>query len=264
MGLGRRIRLKTDEEVELIRESSLLVGRTLAEVAALIKPGVTTLQLDAIAEEFIRDNGAEPGFKGYGGFPNTLCASLNEAVVHGIPNDQPLNDGDIVSVDCGVFKNDFHGDSAYTFEVGDVKPEIKKLLQVTKECLDKALEVSVSGNRIGDIGYAVQQHAESNSYGVVRDLVGHGLGRSLHEKPEVPNYGKRGRGYKMKEGLVLAIEPMINMGVKDVVQLKDGWTIVTKDGKPSAHFEHDVAVMKGKVEVLSTFEFIEEVLNNKN
>lgn len=255
---------KTREEIELIRISSLLVGKTLAEVAKRIKPGVTTMQLDKIAEEFIRDNGASPSFKGYGGFPGSLCTSVNDAVVHGIPNDQPLNDGDIVSVDCGVFKNDFHGDSAYTFEVGDVKPEIKKLLQVTKECLDKALEVSVSGNRIGDIGYAVQQHAESNSYGVVRDLVGHGLGRSLHEKPEVPNYGKRGRGYKMKEGLVLAIEPMINMGVKDVVQLKDGWTIVTKDGKPSAHFEHDVAVMKGKVEVLSTFEFIEEVLNNKN
>jgi methionyl aminopeptidase len=255
---------KTREEIELIRISSLLVGKTLAEVAKIIKPGVTTLQLDKIAEEFIRDNDASPSFKGYGGFPNSLCTSVNDAVVHGIPNNVPLKEGDIVSVDCGVFKNDFHGDSAYTFEIGDVNPEIKNLLKVTKECLDKALEVSVSGNRIGDIGYAVQQHAENNSYGVVRDLVGHGLGRSLHEKPEVPNYGKRGRGYKMKEGLVLAIEPMINMGVKDVVQLKDGWTIVTKDGKPSAHFEHDVAVMKGKVEVLSTFEFIEEVLNNKS
>jgi methionyl aminopeptidase len=255
---------KTREEIELIRISSLLVGKTLAEVAKIIKPGLTTLQLDKIAEEFIRDNDASPSFKGYGGFPNSLCTSVNDAVVHGIPNNVPLKEGDIVSVDCGVFKNDFHGDSAYTFEIGDVNPEIKNLLKVTKECLDKALEVSVSGNRIGDIGYAVQQHAENNSYGVVRDLVGHGLGRSLHEKPEVPNYGKRGRGYKMKEGLVLAIEPMINMGVKDVVQLKDGWTIVTKDGKPSAHFEHDVAVMKGEVEVLSTFEFIEEVLNNKN
>ncbi len=255
---------KTREEIELIRISSLLVGKTLAEVAKIIEPGVTTLQLDKIAEEFIRDNGATPSFKGYGGFPNSLCTSVNEAVVHGIPNNVPLQEGDIVSVDCGVYKNEFHGDSAYTFEVGEVKPEIKKLLQVTKECLEKALDVSVSGNRIGDIGYAVQQHAENNSYGVVRDLVGHGLGRSLHEKPEVPNYGKRGRGYKMKEGLVLAIEPMINMGVKDVVQLKDGWTIVTKDGKPSAHFEHDVAIMKGEVEVLSTFEFIEEVLNNKN
>ena len=252
---------KTREEIELIRKSSLLVGKTLAEVAKRVKPGVTTLELDKVAEEFIRDNGASPSFKGYGGFPNSLCTSVNEAVVHGIPNDVPLKEGDIVSVDCGVYLNEFHGDSAYTFEIGEVKPEVKKLIEVTKECLNKALEVSVSGNRIGDIGYAVQQHAESNSYGVVRDLVGHGLGRSLHEKPEVPNYGKRGRGYKMKEGLVLAIEPMINMGTKDVMQLKDGWTIVTRDGKPSAHFEHDVAIMKGKVEVLSTFEYIEEVLN---
>ena len=255
---------KTREEIELIRISSLLVGKTLAEVAKEIKPGVTTLQLDKIAEEFIQDNGATPSFKGYGGFPSSLCTSVNEAVVHGIPNNIPLKDGDIVSVDCGVYKNEFHGDSAFTFEVGEVSPDVKKLLKVTKQCLEKALDVAVSGNRIGDIGYAVQQHAEFNSYGVVRDLVGHGLGRSLHEKPEVPNFGKRGKGYKMKEGLVLAIEPMINMGVKDVVQLKDGWTIVTKDGKPSAHFEHDVAVMRGKVEVLSTFEFIEEVLNNKN
>jgi methionyl aminopeptidase len=253
---------KTREEIELIRISSLLVGKTLAEVAKIIKPGISTLELDKVAEEFIRDNGASPSFKGYGGFPNSLCTSVNEAVVHGIPNNQPLQNGDIVSVDCGVFMNDFHGDSAYTFEVGEVKPEIKQLLKVTKECLDKALDVSVSGNRIGDIGYAVQQHAEINNYGVVRDLVGHGLGRSLHEKPEVPNYGRRGKGYKMKEGLVLAIEPMINMGVKDVVQLNDGWTIVTKDGLPSAHFEHDVAIMKGNVEVLSTFEYIEQVLNN--
>ncbi len=252
---------KTREEIELIRKSSLLVGKTLAEVAKRVKPGVTTLELDKVAEEFICDHGATPSFKGYGGFPNSLCTSVNEAVVHGIPNDTPLYDGDIVSVDCGVYLNEFHGDSAYTFEIGEVKPEVKKLIEVTKECLNKALEVSVSGNRIGDIGFAVQQHAESNQYGVVRDLVGHGLGRSLHEKPEVPNYGKRGRGYKMKEGLVLAIEPMINMGTKDVMQLKDGWTIVTRDSKPSAHFEHDVAIMKGKVEVLSTFEYIEEVLN---
>ena len=252
---------KTRDEIELIRKSSLLVGKTLAEVAKRVKPGVTTLELDKVAEEFIRDNGASPSFKGYGGFPNSLCTSVNEAVVHGIPNDIPLEEGDIVSVDCGVYLNEFHGDSAYTFEIGEVKPEVKKLIEVTKECLNKALEVADSGNRIGDIGFAVQQHAESNSYGVVRDLVGHGLGRSLHEKPEVPNYGKRGKGYKMKEGFVLAIEPMINMGTKDVMQLKDGWTIVTRDGKPSAHFEHDVAIMKGEVEVLSTFEYIEEVLN---
>jgi len=252
---------KTKEEIELLRESSLLVGKTLAEVAKLIKPGVTTLQLDKIAEEFIRDNGAEPGFLGYGGFPNTLCTSVNEAVVHGVPNDKPLVDGDIVSVDCGTLLNGFYGDSAYTFEIGEVTPEIHKLLEVTKECLNKAVEAAVSGNRIGDIGYAVQKHAEDNGYGVVRELVGHGLGRGLHEKPEVPNYGRRGRGLKMKEGLVIAIEPMINLGVKEVSQLEDGWTIVTKDRKPSAHFEHDVAIGKGKAEVLSTFKYIEEVLN---
>ena len=252
---------KTKEEIELLRESSLLVGKTLAEVAKLIKPGVTTLQLDKIAEEFIRDNGAEPGFLGYGGFPNTLCTSVNEAVVHGVPNDKPLIDGDIVSVDCGTLLNGFYGDSAYTFEIGEVTPEIHKLLEVTKECLNKAVEAAVSGNRIGDIGYAVQKHAEHNGYGVVRELVGHGLGRGLHEKPEVPNYGRRGRGLKMKEGLVIAIEPMINLGVKEVSQLEDGWTIVTKDRKPSAHFEHDVAIGKGKAEVLSTFKYIEEVLN---
>ena len=252
---------KTKEEIELLRESSLLVGKTLAEVAKLIKPGVTTLQLDKIAEEFIRDNGAEPGFLGYGGFPNTLCTSVNEAVVHGVPNGKPLIDGDIVSVDCGTLMNGFYGDSAYTFEIGEVTPEIHKLLEVTKECLNKAVEAAVSGNRIGDIGYAVQKHAEDNGYGVVRELVGHGLGRGLHEKPEVPNYGRRGRGLKMKEGLVIAIEPMINLGVKEVTQLEDGWTIVTKDRKPSAHFEHDVAIGKGKAEVLSTFKYIEEVLN---
>ena len=252
---------KTKEEIELLRESSLLVGKTLAEVAKLIKPGVTTLQLDKIAEEFIRDNGAEPGFLGYGGFPNTLCTSVNEAVVHGVPNDKPLVDGDIVSVDCGTLMNGFYGDSAYTFEIGEVTPEIHKLLEVTKECLNKAVEAAVSGNRIGDIGYAVQKHAEDNGYGVVRELVGHGLGRGLHEKPEVPNYGRRGRGLKMKEGLVIAIEPMINLGVKEVSQLEDGWTIVTKDRKPSAHFEHDVAIGKGQAEVLSTFKYIEEVLN---
>ena len=252
---------KTKEEIELLRESSLLVGKTLAEVAKLIKPGVTTLQLDKIAEEFIRDNGAEPGFLGYGGFPNTLCTSVNEAVVHGVPNDKPLIDGDIVSVDCGTLMNGFYGDSAYTFEIGEVTPEIHKLLEVTKECLNRAVEAAVSGNRIGDIGYAVQKHAEDFGYGVVRELVGHGLGRGLHEKPEVPNYGRRGRGLKMKEGLVIAIEPMINLGVKEVSQLEDGWTIVTKDRKPSAHFEHDVAIGKGKAEVLSTFKYIEEVLN---
>ena len=261
MGLGRRIRIKTDEEVELIRESSLLVGRTLAEVAALIKPGATTLQLDAVAEEFIRDNGAEPGFKGYGGFPNTLCASLNEAVVHGIPNDRPLENGDVISLDCGVLKNGFYGDSAYTFEVGEVAPEIQKLLSVTKECLTLAIEQAVSGKRIGDIGAAVQTHAEANGYGVVRELVGHGLGRELHEAPEVPNYGRRGNGTRLVDGLVLAIEPMINLGTREVHTDKDGWTIVTKDRLVSAHFEHDIVVRKGQADVLSSFVEIEKVIN---
>ena len=261
MGLGRRIRIKTDEEVELIRESSLLVGRTLAEVAALIKPGATTLQLDAVAEEFIRDNGAEPGFKGYGGFPNTLCASLNEAVVHGIPNDRPLENGDVISLDCGVLKNGFYGDSAYTFEVGEVAPEIQKLLSVTKECLTLAIEQAVTGKRIGDIGAAVQTHAEANGYGVVRELVGHGLGRELHEAPEVPNYGRRGNGPRLVDGMVLAIEPMINLGTREVLTDEDGWTIVTKDRLVSAHFEHDIVVRKGQADVLSSFVEIEKVIN---
>ena len=261
MGLGRRIRIKTDEEVELIRESSLLVGRTLAEVAALIKPGVTTLQLDAVAEEFIRDNGAEPGFKGYGGFPNTLCASLNEAVVHGIPNDRPLENGDVISLDCGVLKNGFFGDSAYTFAVGEVDSKIQKLLSVTKECLTLAIEQAVTGKRIGDIGAAVQTHAEANGYGVVRELVGHGLGRELHEAPEVPNYGRRGNGTRLVDGLVLAIEPMINLGTREVHTDKDGWTIVTKDRLVSAHFEHDIVVRKGQADVLSSFVEIEKVIN---
>jgi methionyl aminopeptidase len=255
---------KTGEEIELIRNSSLLVGKTLAELAKIIKPGITTLELDNVAEEFIRDHGAIPGFLGYGGFPNSLCTSVNEAVVHGIPNDMPLNEGDIVSVDCGVLMNEFYGDSAYTFEVGEVSNEVKQLLEVTKECLNIAITHTKSGNRIGDIGFSVQQHAEQNGYGVVRELVGHGLGRGLHEKPEVPNYGKKGRGHKMKPGLVLAIEPMINLGKKEVSQLNDGWTIVTKDKLPSAHFEHDVAILNdGSTEVLSSFEEIEKVLNNK-
>lgn len=254
--------LKTDEEIELIRESSLLVGKTLAEVAKHIKPGVTTLDLDKVAEEFIRDNNAKPGFKGYGGFPNSLCTSVNEAVVHGIPNNTPLVEGDIVSVDCGVLKNGFFGDSAYTFEIGEVSKEVKELIETTKECLDQAVAAAIEGNRIGDIGYACQSLAESRGYGVVRELVGHGLGKDLHEDPQVPNYGRRGNGSKLKKGMVLAIEPMINLGVKEVRQLEDGWTIVTKDGKPSAHFEHDVAIAKGQPIVLSTFEYIEEVLNN--
>jgi len=254
---------KTEEEIELIRESSLLVGKTLAEVAKLIKPGITTLELDKMAEEFILDNNAKPGFKGMYGFPNTLCASLNEAVVHGIPNKMPLNDGDIISIDCGVLKNGFYGDVAYTFEVGDVKPEIKKLIDVTKQCLANAIEMAVAGNRLGDIGFAVQQHAEKFGYGVVRELVGHGVGKQLHEKPEVPNYGRRGAGVKLRENMTIAIEPMINLGVRNVHQESDGWTIRTLDRKPSAHFEHDVAIRKGKPDILSTFSYIEEVLNNK-
>ena len=256
---------KTGEEIERIRKSSLLVGKTLAEVAKKIKPGVSTLELDKLAEEFIRDHGAEPGFLGYGGFPNSLCTSVNEAVVHGIPNDKPLENGDIVSIDCGVLLDEFYGDSAYTFEVGEVTAEVKKLLEVTKACLDLAVQQTVSGNRIGDIGFAVQHHAEKNGYGVVRELVGHGLGRGLHEKPEVPNYGRKGKGHKLKPGIVLAIEPMINLGRKEVKQLPDGWTIVTKDKLPSAHFEHDVAIMtNGKTEVLSSFEEIEKVIKEKS
>ncbi len=252
---------KTEEEIDLVRESSLLVAKTHAEIAGLIKPGITTLALDKIAEEFIRDNGGVPAFKGYGGFPNTLCMSPNDQVVHGIPNDTVLNDGEILSVDCGVVMNGYYGDSAFTYEVGDVDAQTKQLLKVTKESLYKGIEKAVAGNRIGDIGYAVQQHAESFGYGVVRELVGHGLGKSLHESPEVPNYGRRGRGIMLKEGLVIAIEPMINMGTKRILQHNDGWTITTKDNKPSAHFEHTIVVRKGKAEILSSFEEIEKRIN---
>ena len=258
-----RIHYRTEEEIELIRESSLLVGKTLAEVAKHIKPGVSTMELDAIAEKFINDHNAKPGFKGYNGFPNSLCTSVNDEVVHGVPTTNPLLSGDIVSVDCGVYKNEYWGDSAFTFCVGEVTEEVKKLLKVTRESLDLAIEVAISGNRIGDMGFAVQSYAESHGYGVVRELVGHGLGRDLHEAPEVPNYGRKGNGPLLKEGMVLAVEPMINMGTKSVRQKKDGWTIVTADKKPSAHFEHDIVIRKGKAEVLSTFKYIEEVLNNK-
>lgn len=254
------IKYKTREEIELMRQSALLVSRTLGEVAKEVKPGVTALYLDKIAEEYIRDNGGIPGFLGLYDFPNTLCMSLNEQVVHGIPNSKPLENGDIISVDCGVFMNGFYGDHAYTFEVGEVDPKVKKLLQITKESLDLGIEQMKKGNRIGDVSFAIQQHAEKNGYGVVRELVGHGLGREMHESPEVPNFGKRGRGAQIKEGLVIAIEPMINMGTKNVLQLSDGWTIITADKKPSAHFEHDVAFIDGKAEVLSTFKYVEEAL----
>lgn len=261
MSWRNQVRIKTNEEIELIRKSSLLVGSTLARVAEWIAPGISTLRLDEIAEEFIRDNGGEPGFKGYGGFPNTLCISVNDAVVHGIPNLKPLESGDIVSVDCGVLMNGFYGDSAFSFAVGEVSTEDQKLLEVTRKCLDLAVEQAVVGKRIGDIGFACQSHAEINGFSVVRDLVGHGLGKELHEWPEVPNFGRRGNGVQLLEGMVLAIEPMINAGRKEVRQSSDGWTICTTDGKKSAHFEHDVVVRSGKVDVLSSFEEIDEVLN---
>ena len=249
--------LKTEEEIDLIRESSLLVGKTLGEVGKSIKPGVSLLELDRIAEEFIRDHKGVPGFKGYNGFPGSLCISVNEAVVHGIPTAATLKDGDIISVDCGVKMNGYYGDSAYTFMVGEVGEEVKDLLKTTKESLYKGIEQAVAGKRVGDIAFAVQHHCEQKGYSVVRELVGHGLGKSLHEAPEVPNYGKRGKGVKLPENLVIAIEPMINMGRRDVKQLNDGWTIVTKDGKPSAHFEHTIVVRADRAEVLSTFEYIE-------
>jgi methionyl aminopeptidase len=257
------IYLKTPEEIALLRASNQLVGKTLAEVAKYIKVGVTTLELDKIAEDFIRSNGAVPGFLGYGGFPNTLCISVNDQVVHGIPSNYALKEGDIVSVDCGVLQNGYYGDSAYTFCVGEVDEKVKKLLKITKESLSLGIDSAQHGNRIGDIGYAIQKHCQAAGFSVVRKLVGHGVGRNLHEDPEVPNFGKRGQGVLLKEGMVIAIEPMINMGNRDVVQEKDGWTIRTIDRKPSAHFEHTIAVRKGKAEILSTFDYIEEVLNNK-
>lgn len=254
------IYLKSDEEIELIRQSNLLVARTLAEVARVIRPGVTTLELDKIAETFIRDNCGEPAFLNYNGFPNSLCTSVNDQVVHGIPNNKPLKEGDIISVDCGVKLNGFYGDSAYTFEVGEVLPEIKALLQATKESLFKGIEKAVEGNRIGDIGYAVQEYCESRGYSVVREMVGHGVGRNLHEEPEVPNYGRRGNGIKLRKGMVIAIEPMINLGKRQIYMEDDQWTIRTADHKVSAHFEHTVAVGKNTCDILSSFKFVEEVL----
>ena len=261
--------LKTDDEIELLRQSNLLVGKTLAEVAKLIKPGVTTKELDKVAEEFIRDNGAIPTFKGYpnpygGAFPCVLCTSVNEQVVHGIPNDVPLKDGDIVSVDCGTLLNGFCGDSAYTFCVGEVDPEVKELLKVTKESLYLAIDNAVHGKRLGDIGYAVQSHCETKSYGVVREFVGHGIGKEMHEDPQVPNYGRRGTGTMLKKGMCLAIEPMITQGNREIVLERDGWTVRTKDRKFAAHFEHTVAVGVGKADILSSFEYIEQVLGNNS
>jgi methionyl aminopeptidase len=256
------IHLKSEEEIELIRNSSLLVGKTLAEVANHLKPGVKTSFLDGIAEEYIRSNNALPGFKNYRGYAATLCVSINDQVVHGIPGNREILEGDIVSIDCGVIMEDFYGDSAYTFAVGEVSQEVLQLLRITKDSLYKGIDLAVAGNRVGDISYAVQSYVEKSGYSVVRELVGHGLGKKLHEDPQVPNYGTRGSGAKLSEGLIICIEPMINLGKKEILQEKDGWTIRTKDGKPSAHFEHTVVVRKGKCEVLSTFEYIENVKNN--
>lgn len=255
------IYIKTQEEIELLRESNMMVGRTLGEMAKAIKPGITTLELDIIAEEYIRDNGGEPGFLGYDGFPNTLCISVNDQVVHGIPSSYAIKDGDVVSIDCGVLKNGYYGDSAYTFAVGEVDVKVLKLLEVTKQSLYKGIEMATEGKRIGDIGNAVQQHAETNGFSVVRELVGHGVGKDLHEEPQVPNYGRKGQGIKLRAGMVIAIEPMINLGKRGVIQERDGWTIITKDRLPSAHFEHTMAIGKGQADILSSFEYIESVLN---
>ncbi|MGI9531867.1 type I methionyl aminopeptidase [Lutimonas sp.] len=252
--------VKSREEIELIRQSALIVSKTLGEIAKVIKPGISTLELDKIAEECIRDHGAEPGFLGLYDFPNTLCMSPNEQVVHGIPNSDPLQEGDIISVDCGALKNGFYGDHAFTFAVGEIAPETKKLLDVTKESLYVGIRQFRVGQRVGDVGHAIQKFTENHGYGVVRELVGHGLGREMHEDPEMPNYGRRGRGKKFVEGMVVAIEPMINLGTQRIKQFSDGWTIKTADEKPSAHFEHNVAIVNGKPELLSTFKYVNEAL----
>jgi methionyl aminopeptidase len=251
------VHIKTNEEIALVRESSLLVSATLSEVASFLKPGMTTHQIDVFVDKFVRDHGAVPSFKGYGGFPFSACISVNDAVVHGFPNNQEIRSGDIISVDVGVFKNGFHGDSAYTFAVGEISAEIAKLLTVTRESLYRGIEKAVAGNRTGDIANAIQDYTEKqHGFGVVRELVGHGLGRNLHEDPQVPNFGKKGSGAKLKENTVIAIEPMINLGTKDVYYDKDGWTVRTKDGKASAHYEHTVAIKKNKAEILSSFDAI--------
>lgn len=244
-----------------MRESSLLVARTHAELAKVIRPGITSLYLDNLAEEFIRDNGGLPGFKGYNDFPYTLCVSQNEEVVHGMPSNKEIKNGTILSIDCGVLMNGYYGDSAYSFSVGELTQEKKRLLDVTKEALDRGVIAAKFGNTIGDIGFTIQNFAESHGYSVVRDLVGHGIGKQLHESPEVPNYGEKGMGSILEDGMVLAIEPMINLGSPDIIHKNDGWTIVTKDGLPSAHFEYTVAIKKDKTEVLSPFNLIENVLN---
>ena len=260
----KTLNLKTSEEIECIRESALIVSKTLGMLAAELKPGVSTLKLDGLAETFIRDHGAVPGFLGLYDFPNTLCVSPNTQVVHGIPNDTPLENGDIISIDCGALKNEFYGDHAYTFAVGEIASETQKLLEVTKASLYEGIRAFKKNNRVGDVGYAIQNYCESFGYGVVRELVGHGLGRMMHEAPEMPNFGKRGRGKKFSDGMVVAIEPMINMGTHRIEHHQDGWTITTKDKRPSAHFEHNVALVNGKPELLSTFAYINEALGISN
>jgi methionyl aminopeptidase len=259
-----KIHYKSAEEIELIRHSAQLVAKTLGEIAKVIGPGVTTLKLNELAETYIRDNGGIPAFLNFHGFPYSLCISLNEQVVHGFPSKKELVDGDLVSVDCGVILNKYYGDSAFTFAIGEVDETTQTLMRVTRECLDKGIEKAVVGMRIGDIAYAVQEHAEKHKFGVVKELVGHGVGLELHEKPEVPNYGKRGSGIKLEEGMVIAIEPMINAGRAGIKFWDDGWTVSTIDGKPSAHYEHTVAVKKGKADVLSTFSYVDDVLKEKN
>ena len=259
------ILIKTADEIELMRQSNLLVSKTLAEVGKHIRPGVSTEALDQIAEAFIRDHGAEPGFLGYQGYPKTLCTSVNSEVVHGIPSHKVvLREGDLISVDCGVIREGFYGDTAFSFEVGAVSDKVRRLLTTTRESLFKGIEQAVEGKRIGDIGHAVQTHAEANGYSVVREMVGHGLGRHMHEAPEVPNYGRRGSGPKLKKGMVICIEPMINMGRRQISQDPDGWTIRAADNLPSAHFELAVAIDKGKADILSTFSYIDEVLQKLN
>ena len=258
------IKVKTREQIEIMYESAQVVSRTLGMLAKEIKPGVTTLYLDKLAEDYIRSQGAKPGFLGLYDFPNTLCVSPNAQVVHGIPNNKPLQEGDIISIDCGALKNGYYGDHAYTFPVGEVSSEVAQLLKVTKESLYIGIREFKLGNRVEDVGYAIQSYCEKHGYGVVRELVGHGVGTKMHEDPEMPNYGRRGSGKKFKDGMVVAIEPMINLGTKSIRQLKDGWTILTADGKPSAHFEHDVALIDGKPKLLSTFKYIYEALGIKS
>ncbi|MCH2213902.1 MAG: type I methionyl aminopeptidase [Flavobacteriales bacterium] len=257
------VHLKNSEEIELMRISAQIVSRTLGLIAEKVEPGVTPLELDKLAFEYIKDQGAVPGFLGFGGFPNTLCISVNEAVVHGIPSSKSLEEGDIISVDCGAIKNDYYGDHAYTFAVGDISAEAENLLRVTKESLYLGIDQMRVGKRIGDLGFAIQTHAENQGYGVVRELVGHGLGKSMHEDPQVPNYGKRGRGKKITNGMVLAVEPMINLGTKDILMLDDDWTIISADRKYSAHFEHDIAIVEGSPDILSTFDYVEDALEKK-